>query len=117
MNTAIINRQSAYFLSSANAVSAAEVLKTVQESMDAQFSNQLHAIITLANELPACSGSILEMHFNKSEGCFDFACRLNAAFDRPVLSVFHRQNSIPGFPGRGYCSLLDASLTRHHVLY
>lgn len=106
-----INKQQERCLSPGKAITAAEVLKTVQESMDDEFAIQLNPVIPLAEKLPACSGNMLETHFDKAEGCFDFACRINSDFDQKVLHTFHQQNSIPCFLSRGYCSLLNASET------
>lgn len=74
---------------------AAMFLKTVRDSMNNECSIQLNPVIQFAKALPACSGNMLELHFDKEEGCFDFACRINLNFDQRVLSTFQQQNSIP----------------------
>lgn len=63
---------------------AAAVLRCVQQSMNTGAA-WLNPLVRFARHMPACSGNILELHFNQQTHPVDFAARLNTSFDKGLL--------------------------------
>lgn len=68
-----------------NTACAAAVLECLNVSLNDQFCSALHPVIALTRTLPAYSGNMLELHFDRNEAPFDFAYRINKDYDAPLL--------------------------------
>ena len=85
---------------------AASVLESIAKNTGQIFHTAFQPVCTFLQGGLPCSGNILELHFNRDDGWFDFACRINKQFDAPFLS---RELSFPGMPPRirqGYDQLI-----------
>lgn len=86
---------------------AAAILQIIQNNGEGAILRHLDAIIHFTRQIPAYSGNILEWHLNRDHAPFDFACRINADYDKPLLLVKPMQPDTSPFIQEGYSGLLD----------
>lgn len=65
---------------------ASDVLVFLQQTLEPLAGKWLASVIPFANTIPALSGNILEVHFDKNDNNVDFAARLNASFDKKIIT-------------------------------
>ena len=75
-------------------VNAAAVLESITKTTESGLSQQFQPLIGLARNIPAYSGNILELHFDRSDAPFDFAFRINKQYDGPLLAPALLHNKI-----------------------
>lgn len=88
-------------------INAAAVLESIAKATESGFSKQFHPVIELARNLPAYSGNILELHFDRPGCWFDFAFRINKQYDSPLLTPALLQNKIAPFIQKGLDQLFQ----------
>jgi len=91
---------------SQTSIHAASVLESIAKKTGQKFHPAFQPVYTFLQGRLPFSGNILELHFNRDDGWFDYACRINKQFDAPFLS---RELSFPGMPTnirQGYYQLI-----------
>ena len=88
---------------------AAAILQIIQNKEEGALRRHLDSVINFARQIPAYSGNILEWHLNRDHAPFDFACRINADYDKPLLLVKPMQPDTSPFIQEGYSGLLDSN--------
>lgn len=93
---------------------AADVLSFLQYTMEPAVGNRLIPVVKFAGKVPAYSGNMLEVHFNKKENNVDFAARLHAYFDKEIVAGVRvkRQQHLPPFIPGVYASLIEQNKSR-----
>ena len=96
-----------------NNINAATVLEIIQRNMSEESRLQLTPVIKLARNIPAFSGNMLELHFDRSDEWFDVAFRINDQYDKALLCR-NSLNNTSGFIQQGYRQLINRYKTGFH---
>lgn len=83
-------------------ITAKAVLQQVHNTMDNSFARSLDPVMRFAEKLPALSGNMLELHFDRHAPAIDFAIRVSKHFDQkmntqPALYNYEMP-MLPNFP-------------------
>lgn len=89
---------------------AGRILQIIRDDLGDTAVGYLSPAIQFAQQLPAYSGNILEWHLSNEAAPFDFSCRINSTYDKPLLSLTPLARSDHySFVEEGYQRLLTSS--------